>query len=73
MKTKKYITENTLMAEIVEKYPEVAEVLTMEYGFHCMGCFAAEMETLGQGASVHGMTDKEMKKMLEVINKLAEK
>jgi hybrid cluster-associated redox disulfide protein len=71
-KIKQYITENTMISEIVEKYPEVAEVLTMDYGFHCMGCFGADMETIGQGAGGHGMTDEEIKDMLITVNGLIE-
>lgn len=75
MKTKRepHITENTMIAEVVEKYPEAAEILTMDYGFHCMSCFAAEMETVGQGAGGHGMTDKEIKEMLKAVNGVIEK
>jgi hybrid cluster-associated redox disulfide protein len=64
----KKITKGMLLAEIVEKYPKLAEVLTVKYGFHCIGCFAAEMETLGQGAAVHGMTKKEIDKLVEKLN-----
>ena len=66
------ITKNTLMAEIVERYPELAEVLTMDYGFHCIGCFASEMETLEQGAQVHGMTAKEITMLVKTLNDLSE-
>jgi hydroxylamine reductase len=66
------ITKNTLIAEITEKYPEIGEVLVEDYGFHCVGCFASEMETFEQGAQVHGYTDKEIKEMLSTLNKLIE-
>ena len=71
-KTKQYITENTMISEIVEKYPEIAEVLTMDYGFHCMGCFGANMESIGQGAAVHGMTEEETAEMLKAVNGIIE-
>jgi len=70
IKTKQYITENTLMAEIVEKYPELVETLTEDYGFHCFGCMASEFETLGQGSAVHGMGKAEIKELLETLNGL---
>ena len=66
------ITKDMLLAEVVEKYPKLAEVLTEKYGFHCIGCFAAEMETLEQGALVHGMTKKEIDKLLVALNGLLE-
>jgi len=71
-KNKKYITKETMISEIVEKYPEIAEILTMDYGFHCMGCFGADMETIEQGAAVHGMTDEEISEMLETVNGVIE-
>jgi hybrid cluster-associated redox disulfide protein len=66
------ITKETLLAEVVEKYPELAEVLTEDYGFHCIGCFAAEMETLEQGAMVHGLTKKETTELVKTLNGLVE-
>jgi hybrid cluster-associated redox disulfide protein len=69
-KTDLKITRKTLMAEIVERYPELGEVLTEDYGFHCIGCFAAEMENLEQGAMVHGMTKKEIDELVKTLNGL---
>jgi hybrid cluster-associated redox disulfide protein len=63
------ITKDMLLAEIVQNYPNLGEILSEEYGFHCIGCFAAEMETLENGAMVHGMTKKEMEKLVEVLNR----
>ena len=71
--TKQYITGKTMISEIVEKYPEVAETLTMDYGFHCMGCFGADMENIEQGAYGHGMTEEEVKEMLKAVNDLIAK
>ena len=65
---KQYVTKDMLMSEIVERYPELIEVLTYDYGLHCVSCFAAEMETLGQGALGHGMSDEEVDQMLETLN-----
>jgi hybrid cluster-associated redox disulfide protein len=73
VKEKELITQNTMIAEVVERWPEVAEILTEDYGFHCVSCFAAEMETIGMGAMGHGMTDEEIEQMLGVINKIASK
>jgi len=68
MKNKTKITKDILILDLVEQNPDLAEVLTGEYGFHCVGCMAASMETLEQGALVHGMTDKEIDKMVEDLN-----
>ena len=71
MKSK--ITKDMMLAEIVEKYPQAAEALMTKYGLHCLGCFAAEMETLEQGAAAHGMSDKKIETMITALNKLVEK
>lgn len=68
---KKVITQAMLISELISMYPKLGEVLTFDYGFHCVGCFAAEMETLGEGAAVHGMKPGEIKEMVKTLNELA--
>ncbi len=73
-KTKRQkITKNTLIMELVERYPKAAEKLVTKYNFHCIGCSLAEMETLGEGAMAHGMCREEIKQMVEDLNKVASK
>lgn len=67
---KKQIHKDMLIAELVEKYPEVVEVLIEDYGFHCIGCAMSEMETLEQGALVHGMDQADIKVMIESLNEI---
>lgn len=69
MKNKTKITKDILILDLVEQNPDLIEVLTSEYGFHCVGCLAASMETLEQGALVHGMSEKEIDKLVEDLNK----
>jgi hybrid cluster-associated redox disulfide protein len=64
----KTITKNMLIADLVESYPELVEKLTFDYGLHCIGCMAASEETLEEGATVHGMKEKEINKMIEELN-----
>lgn len=73
MKKRVLVTKKMLIGEIVEKWPELAEVLASEYGFHCVGCYASGMETLEDGAKVHGMDSKEIRVMVENLNELVEK
>ncbi len=54
--------------ELVEKYPETAGVL-MQHGFHCLGCAAANFETLEQGAAAHGI---DIDKLVKELNKAVE-
>lgn len=67
---KNKINGKMMIGEIIEKYPEIAEVLTVDYGFHCIGCAAANMETLAEGAMVHGMDKTETKDLIKTLNDL---
>lgn len=71
MKQKKEITKDILILDLVETYPKIASVLVEKYNFHCIGCMAAGMETLEQGAMVHGMTKKEIDKMVDELKNQA--
>ena len=61
-----------MIGDLVGNYPELGKVLMEEYGFHCIGCMAAGMETLEEGATVHGMNSKEIKKLVDDLKKLVE-
>jgi len=67
---KNKITKDILILDLVETYPKVAEILTEKYQFHCIGCMAASMETLEEGATVHGMTDDQIEEMVVELNKI---
>ena len=64
-KQKLEITKDILIGDLVENYPNLASVLVEKYGFHCIGCMAAGMETLEEGATVHGMTEREIEKLVK--------
>jgi hybrid cluster-associated redox disulfide protein len=63
------ITKKMTFAEVLQKYPETAEVFINE-GMHCVGCPAAGMETIEQGCKAHGLKPE---KIVEKINKKLEK
>ena len=48
------VTEDSGIIETVQKHPEILEVF-MAYGLGCVGCMAANFETIGQGARAHGL------------------
>ena len=48
-----YITEKTLIGEIVNTYPESIETL-LSVGMHCLGCPASQAESLEDACAVHG-------------------
>ncbi len=48
------ITKNMSIAEVVKKYPQTIEVF-FNYDLHCVGCVAAEFDTIESGAMIHGI------------------
>ena len=68
---KNKITKDMTLGEVVTKYPKAAEVM-LKQGLHCVGCHVAAYETVEQGAMAHGFDNKQIKKLLEDMNKAAE-
>lgn len=63
------ITKDMSIIDIVNQYPETAEVF-FKYGMHCLGCMAARFENLEQGALAHGIdVDAILKDLNETIKK----
>lgn len=52
------LNPDILIAEMIEAYPIIANHLVVEYGIHCVGCFASQFDTLREGAKIHGITDQ---------------
>lgn len=69
-KTEKLITENTILMEAIEKYPEIGVVLT-GYGLHCVGCHFSSIDTIKSGAKIHGLNEEEIEFMLKDVNIVA--
>ena len=55
--------KTTKIGEIIENAPEKAEIL-LSAGMHCLGCPAAQEETLEEACAVHGIDVEEL------VNKL---
>jgi len=72
-KIKQKITKNTLILEIAERYPKLVDILVEKYGLHCLGCSMSAVETIEEGAMGHGMSKKEVEKMILELNKEASK
>ncbi len=68
-KTKEKISKDMAIGEVVEKYPNTAEVF-MKHGMHCLGCAAAHFENIEQGCEAHGI---DAKKLVADLNKAVEK
>jgi hybrid cluster-associated redox disulfide protein len=61
------ITGGMTLGDVVSKYPETAMVM-YKYGLHCIGCHVATWETIEQGCRAHGISDKDIDKMIEEMN-----
>ena len=66
------ITKTTLINDLLEKNPEAAEIL-MAYGLHCVNCHFSDIDTMEDGAAMHGISDEEMQLMIKDVNKVLEK
>lgn len=49
-----YVNGKHLIGEIIDQYPECAEVL-FGIGMHCLGCPASQAESLEDACAVHGI------------------
>lgn len=57
------IEKTMLIGELLNKYPEKADIL-LEAGMHCLGCPAAQGESLEEACAVHGIDVEELVKKL---------
>ena len=62
------IKKTNLIGEIVGNYPEVVPVLA-QAGLHCIGCHVSVYESLEDGCLSHGLTKKEIDKLVKDANK----
>jgi hybrid cluster-associated redox disulfide protein len=58
-KTPQKITKHMFLADVVQTYPDAADVF-LRYGLHCFGCHVALFETIEQGAMAHGIDVNEL-------------
>lgn len=68
MSKEKKITKQMKIDEVIKKYPETLEVFE-RFGFHCVGCVIANLESIEDGAIVHGIDVEELIKELNKIVK----
>lgn len=63
------ITKEMTVKDVLRKHPRAAFVF-VDYWLHCVGCPAAEEETIEKAAKVHRL---ELKKLLKDLNKSIKK
>lgn len=67
----KFVTRESIVADIVAKYPDVAPIL-LSYGLHCVGCHVSAVDTIEAGCTTHGMNDEEIESLLRDVNEFIE-
>jgi len=63
------VTKKTNIFNLVKNYPETEEIL-LDYGLHCVSCFASQFDTIEDGCKVHGFDNSTMRELIEDINKV---
>jgi hydroxylamine reductase len=61
------VTRDTNLGDLAKSYPQAAAIM-LDYGLHCVGCFANAYDTIETGARIHGMTETEVEEMIERLN-----
>ncbi len=69
---KQLVTKKMLIGELASRYPQAVEIM-FKNGMHCIGCGMTAYESLEQGCQAHGMSEEEIDKMVEEINKVISK
>ncbi len=68
-KEKAIVSRDMNLGEIAARWPAARAVL-LDYGLHCVGCFASSFDTLEAGGKVHGMSDAEIDEMVREVNEM---
>ena len=60
------ITKNTKLSKLTNN--QKATEILLDSGMHCIGCVAAQFETLEQGCKAHGMSNKKINELIKKLN-----
>ena len=63
----KKITKSMTFSEAMQ-VSQLAGLIFLKYGMHCIGCHMVEDETIENGAKAHGLSDTKINKMITEIN-----
>lgn len=63
------ITKNSIIGDVLDKYPETAEAF-FSIGMHCLGCPASRGETIEEACMVHGAdADALVESLKKIVSK----
>lgn len=63
------ITSSMKVMEIAALHPGTVDVLAA-YGLHCVGCSMSELDTLDEGARLHGLDDLDIENIVTDLNEV---
>lgn len=61
---KEEITKDTNLGKLISTHPETIDVL-LKYGLHCAMCPASGLDSIEEGAKIHGFEDTKIEKLIE--------
>ncbi|MCR5826741.1 MAG: DUF1858 domain-containing protein [Oscillospiraceae bacterium] len=61
------ITKDTVIGSILDVAPQTAPIF-FSIGMHCLGCPSSRGETVEEACMVHGLSEAQMEKLLEIVN-----
>lgn len=67
---KKVFTGNETVADIMITLPEASEILA-SHGLGCTSCSLSQLENLKDGVLSHGLTEKDLERILDDLNEAA--
>lgn len=74
-KTKKTITKDTLIGEVLWEYPQAQEIMLKYFGNEvaCIFCPGQSYDSFGMIAELHGVEDETIETMLQEMNEMVNK
>ncbi len=64
------ISKDTVIGDILDIAPQTAPVF-LSIGMHCLGCPSSRGETVEEACMVHGLTNEQMDKLIDIVNEAA--
>jgi|GEM_PF-261227 len=66
------VTKDMLISDVVALDPLNMSYILMDWGMHCVSCFAAAGETVEQAMYVHGYEEKDVDQLVDELNEFLE-
>lgn len=68
--SKEYITQDTVIADLLEDYGIEADQILRRYGMYCFGCQHSTFDTLFIGAKSHSINMNDLNRMILELNQI---